>query len=190
MYQLGFVTGRKVQVIPWGTLAKDPSSWISAECFPNNFEWKDPSKIQVGEIFRLLDHWRDRQVRGLDPLIWVQTCPLFQDAAGHSKHGRTVRRVQVQQYLHDSDEEVFVLPSSQEIDQEDDESDNNDENESSDEAPIVGNCSDDGESMDLDAEHPPMATSHQPGSHSCEHHTLFLDFERITYVPCSNEGWW
>jgi hypothetical protein len=50
-FELGFITSKKKQVIPWGALVKDPSSWISAECVPDGFVWKDPSKIQIGEVF-------------------------------------------------------------------------------------------------------------------------------------------
>ncbi|KAH9177961.1 hypothetical protein EDB89DRAFT_1902049 [Lactarius sanguifluus] len=42
-----------------------------------HFEWKDPSKIQIGEVFRILDHWRHRQDQGIGPLMWVLTSPLF-----------------------------------------------------------------------------------------------------------------
>src|ERR1700691_2123812 len=118
---LGFVTGMAKQVIPWGTLVKDPSSWISEECFPTGFEWNNPSKIQVGEIFRLLDHWRDRQDKSLDPLIWVPTCPLFQGAEDPATRGQTLQKTRVQQ-LPDSDEEVFILPSSEDSDWDKDES--------------------------------------------------------------------
>ncbi|KAI9429894.1 hypothetical protein H4582DRAFT_2064504 [Lactarius indigo] len=56
-----YVTGIENQTIPWGSLSSDPSAWIDEECIPYDFEWKDPSKIRIDEVFRLLDHWRDRQ---------------------------------------------------------------------------------------------------------------------------------
>ena len=115
--QIGFMTGKKNQVIPWGSLIKDPTSWILAESIPDGFEWKDPSKIQVGEVFRLLDHWRDRGDQGLEPLSWVPTSPLFKHTDPSSKPVQTFRTAQVLD-PHDSDEEVFVLPDSDELDEE------------------------------------------------------------------------
>ncbi|KAH8978646.1 hypothetical protein EDB86DRAFT_3151891 [Lactarius hatsudake] len=79
-----FVTGNKKQTIPWGVLVKDPSSWIFDDCIPKDFVWKDPSKIQIGEVFRLLYHWKERQDQGLGPLMWVPTSPLFQDQSNAS----------------------------------------------------------------------------------------------------------
>src|ERR1700761_638815 len=73
----GFITGNKKQVIPWGSLIKDPMSWMTAECIPGGFEWRDPSKIPVGEVFCLLDHGRDHGDQGLEPCVWVQTLSLF-----------------------------------------------------------------------------------------------------------------
>ncbi|KAI9443892.1 hypothetical protein H4582DRAFT_2053660 [Lactarius indigo] len=64
-----YVTGIENQTIPWGSLSSDPSAWIDEECIPYDFEWKDPSKIRIDEVFRLLDHWRDRQDQGIDPLM-------------------------------------------------------------------------------------------------------------------------
>jgi hypothetical protein len=79
----GFLSGKKKEAIPWGTLVRDPSSWITEACMSDDFEWKDPSKIQIGEIFHLLDHWRDQQDQGLDPIIWVPTCSLLQYPTCH-----------------------------------------------------------------------------------------------------------
>ncbi|KAF8263366.1 hypothetical protein EI94DRAFT_1704048 [Lactarius quietus] len=78
-FSQGFITGRKNQVIPWGSLVNDPLTWIPQECIPDGFEWKDPSKIQIGEIFCLLDHWRDCQDQGHVPLTWVPSCLAFHD---------------------------------------------------------------------------------------------------------------
>ena len=85
------------------------------DCIPDGFEWKDPSKIQIAEIFRLLAHWKARQDEELDPLIWAPTCPFLQD--GHN----AVRRVRVSRQIRaleppGSDEETFVLPLSDDID--------------------------------------------------------------------------
>jgi hypothetical protein len=51
MYSAGFTTGKKKAFIQWGELVKDPSSFIGEECTPDGFEWKDPSKIRIGEVF-------------------------------------------------------------------------------------------------------------------------------------------
>ena len=113
------MTGKKTQVIPWETLVKDPASFIIAECIPDGFEWKDPSKIQVGEVFRLLDHWRDREDQGSQPLVWLPTSPLFADIKQSSRHAQSIRQAAALE-PQDSDEEVFVLPHSDEFDEEDD----------------------------------------------------------------------
>ena len=109
----GFKTGKKLQIIPWGAFVKDPSSWMNSECFPPSFQWKDPSKIQIGEVFRLLDHWWDRKSRDLDTIIWVPTCPLFQNRDS-SKRIRSTHQARVRQReaLQDSNEEFFDLPST------------------------------------------------------------------------------
>ncbi|KAH8985347.1 hypothetical protein EDB86DRAFT_2833150 [Lactarius hatsudake] len=73
-----FVTGNKKQTIPWGVLVKDPSSWIFDDCIPKDFVWKDPSKIQIGEVFRLLYHWKERQDQGLGPLIISDTSNMLE----------------------------------------------------------------------------------------------------------------
>ncbi|KAF8257633.1 hypothetical protein EI94DRAFT_1708787 [Lactarius quietus] len=117
-----FITGRKNQVIPWGSLVNDPLTWIPQECIPDGFEWKDPSKIQIGEIFHLLDHWRDRQDQGHVPLTWVPSCPPFQEGQP-SQHLQKIRETVVAMQPLESDEEVFVLPHSDEIDEEEDEAD-------------------------------------------------------------------
>lgn len=123
LYHSGFLTG-KAQTIPWGSLATDPTSWIMEECIPNGFEWKDPSKIQIKEVFRLLDHWRARHDEGLEPLIWVSTCPLFKDDGQNAKHVRASRQARALQPP-DSDEEVITLPKSDDIDQDSDDIDQN-----------------------------------------------------------------
>ena len=89
---------------------------MTAECIPDGFEWKDPSKIHVGEVFRLLDHWRDREDQGLEPLVWIQTSPLFKNANPYARPVRCPEALDP----HDSDEEVFVLPDSDEPDEEED----------------------------------------------------------------------
>ncbi|KAI9430604.1 hypothetical protein H4582DRAFT_2063619 [Lactarius indigo] len=103
-----YVTGIENQTIPWGSLSSDPSAWIDEECIPYDFEWKDPSKIRIDEVFCLLDHWRDRQDQGIDPLMWVPTCPLFNDTKQPTIHKRNIRRAQPKQ-SDGSDEESFDL---------------------------------------------------------------------------------
>jgi hypothetical protein len=81
-------------------VSTDPTAWIDEECYPPGFQWADPSKIQVGQVFHLLDHWRQRQESGLTPLIWNPSCELLADAEQQSKHVRSRRDIQ-----HDSDSE-------------------------------------------------------------------------------------
>ena len=57
------------------------TSWIEPECVPDGFQWADPSKIHVGDIFPLFAHWREQQRQHLSPLIWVETCPLLRNAS-------------------------------------------------------------------------------------------------------------
>jgi hypothetical protein len=170
-----------MHVIPWGALVRDASSWISSECSPRDFQWKDPSKIQVGEVFRLLDHWRDRQDKGLDPLIWVPTCPLFDDIPDHSKLGRNIRQLQ------DSDEEVFDFPLSGDSDKQVDEPDHE---ESSEESPPVDTSSDQGKSLSLNMESPTMPMSRLPDSYSCKHPVHFhsLKPSHIHHIPVTGDG--
>ena len=83
---------------------------MTAECIPGGFEWKDPSKIHVGEVFHLLDHWRDREDQGLEPLVWIQTSPPFKNTNPYARPVRCPKALDP----HDSDEEMFVLPDSDE----------------------------------------------------------------------------
>ena len=78
---LEYVSGRKKVKIPWGKICEDPSSWIQPECVPNGFQWADPSKIRIGDIFPLFEHWREQQKHHLSPLIWVPTCPFLRNAS-------------------------------------------------------------------------------------------------------------
>ncbi|KAH9015530.1 hypothetical protein EDB84DRAFT_1443412 [Lactarius hengduanensis] len=133
-----YVTRKPKLTIPWGSLTKDPSSWISNECIPNGFEWKDPSKIQIGEVFRLLNYWRERQDQGIGPLMWEPTSPLFDHIEDPPRRGRSVRKAKFQQSPV-SDEEHFVLPHSQDFDQEDEETSIN---KSSDDSPNDNDLSD------------------------------------------------
>src|ERR1700761_1617721 len=64
----------------------------------------------MGEIFRLLDHWRDRRDRGIDHLIWVPTCPLFKRNAIRSENVPDFTRPIGTRAGSLSDEEMFTIP--------------------------------------------------------------------------------
>lgn len=126
IYQLGFITGKQKVVIPWGLFLQNPSLWMSAECYPDDFEWKDPSKLRIGPISQLLAHWRNRHSQGLDPLIWLPTCPLLSDVVRRPEHEPMSRQATELQVGQTSDDEDFILPaggdSSEESGTSDDES--------------------------------------------------------------------
>lgn len=115
-------------------MIQEPTAWISEDCTPPGFKWKDPSKIQIGEIYRLLDHWKDRQAQGLDPLIWVPSCPLLQNAQKPHQRWRSLQQARASQEQA-SDEENFDLPSSGDPDNADDADDESDENRQEDNIP-------------------------------------------------------
>ncbi|KAI9435908.1 hypothetical protein BJY52DRAFT_1230612 [Lactarius psammicola] len=96
---LGYVSGKKKATIPWAKLSQDPTSWIKPECVPDGFQWADPSKLRIGDVFDLLNHWRQRKQDHLEPLIWVSSCPLLKDVEQPSKH----RRAPKQRQGHDTD---------------------------------------------------------------------------------------
>jgi hypothetical protein len=167
MHQLGFTTGNKTQVIPWGSLVKDPASWMMAECIPDGFEWKDPSKVQVGEVFRLLDHWRDREDQGLQPLVWLPSSPLFVDTKQSNRHAQSIRQAAALE-PQDSEEEVFVLPHSDEFDEENDDSITH--NQSYQSPSVLASSDDSGALMEL--EPPVMQLSDPTESSSGKSHDL------------------
>ncbi|KAH8982338.1 hypothetical protein EDB86DRAFT_3086166 [Lactarius hatsudake] len=162
-----YVTRKPKLIIPWGALVKDPSSWIIDECTPDRFEWKDPSKIQIGEVFRILDHWRHRQDRGIGPLMWVPTSPLFDNIEDPPRHQQSVRNARTLQ-SQGSDEEYFVLPNSQDSDQEDDKTgsvepseDSSDDDSSEKTDPTKSDDSDDDPpENDMAMGSPPLHMSH------------------------------
>ncbi|KAH8992193.1 hypothetical protein EDB92DRAFT_1816038 [Lactarius akahatsu] len=162
-----YVTRKPKLIIPWGALVKDPSSWIIDECTPDRFEWKDPSKIQIGEVFCILDHWRHRQDRGIGPLMWVPTSPLFDNIEDPPRHQRSVRNARTLQ-SQGSDEEYFVLPNSQDSDQEDDKTgsvepseDSSDDDSSEKTDPTKSDDSDDDPpENDMAMGSPPLHMSH------------------------------
>ncbi|KAH8976944.1 hypothetical protein EDB86DRAFT_3174559 [Lactarius hatsudake] len=172
-----FVTGNKKQTIPWGVLAKDPSSWIFDDCIPKDFVWKDPSKIQIGEVFHLLYHWKERQDQGLGPLMWVPTSPLFQDVEHPPQHKRHLRHARAQQ-SNASDQESFNLskfgdsnPASSSTDEPSSDSSGSDppHNRTSDGEPSTtepsnkSSTSDESSDHAMATEHPPF---HEPGEQS------------------------
>src|ERR1700761_7028184 len=64
----------------------------------------------------LLDHWRYCKDQGLEPLAWVQTSPLFKNTNLYMQPVCCAKALDP----HDSDEKVFVLPDSYELDEEED----------------------------------------------------------------------
>ncbi len=88
----GHASGKKRATIPWGKLCEDPASWIKSECVPDGFQWADPSKIRVDNIFDLLEHWRQRREHRLEPLIWESSCPLFEDVEQPSENRQDRRQ--------------------------------------------------------------------------------------------------
>ncbi|KAH9032407.1 hypothetical protein EDB83DRAFT_2319161 [Lactarius deliciosus] len=88
------VSGRAQATIPWAKITINPTSWIDEGCYPSGFRWADPSKVRVGDIFNLFDHWRQRKHDGLPPLIWNPSCELLSDAVQQPKQirNRTRRR--------------------------------------------------------------------------------------------------
>ena len=78
---LVYVSRRKTVKVPWAKFADDPCSWIEPECVLDGFQWANPSKIRIGDIFPLFKHWRERHRQRLSPLIWVSTCPFFRHSS-------------------------------------------------------------------------------------------------------------
>ena len=149
-----------------------------AECIPEGFEWKNPSKIQFGEVFHLLDHWRDHKDQGLESLAWVPTSPLFRNTNPSLKevwpfcHAKALDP-------HDSDEEVFVLPSSDGIDEE---KDAGMVPKPSENVAAVGQSSGDGSPTDL--EHLAMQSSDQVDSPYGESN---ISCPRVLVIMCVSD---
>ena len=177
----GFQSGNKKQAIPQGTLVRDPFSWITEACMPDDFEWKDPLKIQIGEIFHLLDHQKDRQDLDLDPIIWVPTCCLLHDANGSYNCAQNICTAPPQ-LREESDEEVFSLPYSEDIDENnisshDDESSNRP-------------SSDIRDLMDEDVKSPTIPISNPHDHHASVYEYVLWCVTFDTYVPSSHFGRW
>ncbi|KAI9444445.1 hypothetical protein BJY52DRAFT_1228837 [Lactarius psammicola] len=96
---LGYVSGKKKATISWAKLSQNPPSWIKTEYVSDGFQWADPSKLHIGNVFKLLKHWRQRKQDCLEPLIWVSSCPLLKDVKQPSKHCQAPK----QQQGHDTD---------------------------------------------------------------------------------------
>ncbi|KAI9438460.1 hypothetical protein BJY52DRAFT_1229805 [Lactarius psammicola] len=64
------------------------------QCVPDGFQWADPLKLHIGNVFDLLNHWRQRKQDHLEPLIWVSSCPLLKDVKQPSKHRQAPKRRQ------------------------------------------------------------------------------------------------
>ena len=87
----GYTSGKKNATIPWSKLIDSPSSWIRDECYPEGFSWADPSKIRIGQVFKLLDHWRQREKDGQEPLLWNSSCDLLADITDETRRVRPQR---------------------------------------------------------------------------------------------------
>ena len=179
IFAQGFRSGNKKQAIPWGTLVRDPLSWITEACMPDDFEWKDPSKIQISKIFCLLDHWRDQQDQGLDPIIWVPTCSLLQDADGSYNCAWNICKPPPRP-TEESDEEVINLPHSEDIDENNGSSH---DDESSDRP-----SSNIGDLMDEDVKSPTMPMSNPHDHHAGVYEYVLWCVTFDTYVPSSHFG--
>jgi hypothetical protein len=131
IYVLEQITGI-AKSVAWKDMSKDPPSFLLEECYPKDFEWMHPSKIRIGEAFRLLDHWRSRIDNRQEPLIWVTSSKLFENVHRPLPQARTSRQHPVQ--VESSDGERFSLPHSSEIDEDEDTYANEDMSDRSEES--------------------------------------------------------
>ncbi|KAF8263343.1 hypothetical protein EI94DRAFT_1704054 [Lactarius quietus] len=83
---------KKKAYIPWAKMTKDPTAWIYEECYPPGFQWADPSKIRVNEVFHLFDHWRQQKQSRLNPIIWNPSCEIMADIERPVRRRQTQRR--------------------------------------------------------------------------------------------------
>jgi hypothetical protein len=156
----------------------NPTLWIIKDCIPEGYAWNDPSKIQIDEVFCLLDHWRTQEDASLDPLIWASTCPLLKDSENTTKTVQAGRQAQVLQPA-DSDEEVFVLPDSEELDFDSNGSDNDhlDDTAQSQDAPTNEHV------ISVDTPDNDDEMHHPDHSSSCEPYYLLLCLHIVSTVP-------
>ncbi|KAI9437857.1 hypothetical protein BJY52DRAFT_1230006 [Lactarius psammicola] len=166
-----YVSGKKKATIPWAKLSQDPSSWIKPEY---------PSKLRVGDVFDLLQHWRQRKQDHLEPLIWVSSCPLLKDVEQPSKHRQALKRRQG----HDTD----VGGSNHSSDSESGSTSSSDDSSTSDANHSALPNSDDNSTEDEESENfnlkvsPPHSLSSPQGSGS------FQGGRRYTSTPSSPTG--
>jgi hypothetical protein len=125
------VTGQKKLQIPWGKLAKEPSKWLKKKSYPQDFQWRDPSKIKVDDLFTLIAHWRARVSRGRKTLVWVKSSPFFKGVQGTSRQARVFR--QRSPVVRESSQEFFDIPSFSNVKEDDESPEEEEENESPDE---------------------------------------------------------
>ena len=90
-----YILGKDRIPVPWAKVCRRPSDWVLEECYPEGFTWADPSKIQKAEVFRLLEHWRQREKDGLTALIWNPSCEMFDDGEICSRTIRIRKRKEV-----------------------------------------------------------------------------------------------
>ncbi|KAN0141769.1 hypothetical protein V8E53_000231 [Lactarius tabidus] len=76
-----YVSGNRSTTISWVQVCATPSEWIAPQCTPDGFTWADPSKICIGDIHLLLEHWCERKRQHLPPLIWAKSCPVLKNVS-------------------------------------------------------------------------------------------------------------
>ena len=108
---------------------------------PRWFQVERPSKIRLTEAHHLLEHWRHCMAQGLTGLIWVPSSPLFDDQGDAPNHGQQHQQP-IDNLQDDSDEESFVLPQSDEIEEGEYESNDDAQHQyrSSHDSPPIGRC--------------------------------------------------
>ncbi|KAF8265470.1 hypothetical protein EI94DRAFT_1702459 [Lactarius quietus] len=65
-----FISRKMKAYIPWAKVTMDLTAWINEECYPPGFQWVDPSKIWVNEVFHLFDNGRQPKQSRFNPIIW------------------------------------------------------------------------------------------------------------------------
>jgi hypothetical protein len=111
---LGFTSRQKKAIIPWAKVIKEPNAWIDEECYPSGFQWADPSKICIHEVFRLLDHWRQQKQAGLAPLIWNPSSELISGVGQKLRHVQNQIPINADSSSEDnSDDEDFAAVLAQ-----------------------------------------------------------------------------
>jgi hypothetical protein len=75
-------------------VTSDPAAWIHKEYYPPGFNWADPSKIWINEVFKLFNHWRQQKLSELAPIIWNTFCDILTDIE------RAIPRIQNQRPMY------------------------------------------------------------------------------------------